>query len=113
MKNRKATVLLRSLTAFFILFLFNQLQAQTLTPKYVSMTANSKGYYEYLPQGYSSGQSFPLIIFLEGVGELGDGSTAQLPKLLANGPLFYINAGQFPSSFTQNGQTSSFVIITP
>ncbi|HEV7620422.1 MAG TPA: dienelactone hydrolase family protein, partial [Flavisolibacter sp.] len=114
MNKRKATIFLLQVSALFLLFFNNNLQAQSLTAKYVSTTGNSNGYYEYLPQGYaSSSQTFPLIIFVEGIGELGDGSTGQLPKLLANGPLFYINAGQFPSSFTVNGKTSSFIIITP
>ena len=40
----------------------------------VRITSNLGGFYEYLPQGYSSGSSsYPLLVFLHGVGELGNG----------------------------------------
>ncbi len=88
--------------------------AQVQTPIYQSMTANSNGYYEYLPIGYNSNtQNYPLMIFLHGLGELGDGSPAQLPKVLQNGPPHLINIGQFPATFTVNGQTFSFIVISP
>jgi predicted esterase len=99
-----------------LLFSFSaaNLNAQTHTAKYVSMISNSGGYYEYLPQGYSSStQSYPLIIFIHGVGELGDGSSSKLPLVLKNGIPRVINQGQFPSSFTVGGQTHRFIVLSP
>lgn len=90
--------------------------AQTHTAKYVSMTASSNGYYEYLPAGYNNAgntSTYPLIIFIHGLGETGDGSPAQLPKVLVNGPPKLINNGTFPSSFTVNGQSFQFIVISP
>ncbi|HEV7621702.1 MAG TPA: T9SS type A sorting domain-containing protein, partial [Flavisolibacter sp.] len=85
-----------------------------LTPKYISTNPNSNGFYEYLPQGYSTtAQPYALMIFIQGLGELGDGSPSQLPRLLTNGPLYYINANQFPTSFTVGGKTFKYVIISP
>jgi len=52
------------------------------------------------------------MIFLAGEGELGNGTT-DLPLMLHNGPPMLISQGQFPSSFTVNGQTFSFIILSP
>ena len=90
--------------------------AQTLTAHYnTSISTNSNGYYEYLPAGYSStGTSYPLIVFNGGQGQYGDGSTGQLPRMLSGDGLpEYIKNGQFPNSFTVNGQTYSFIVIIP
>ncbi|MGB3008450.1 MAG: T9SS type A sorting domain-containing protein [Chitinophagaceae bacterium] len=89
---------------------------QVQTAKYVSMIANSNGYYEYLPSGYSTPgnqATYPVLIFLHGLGELGNGSPAELPRVLFNGPPKVINQGNFPSSFSVNGQTFSFIVISP
>lgn len=56
------------------------------------------GYYEYLPAGYGDGTRFPLIVFLHGVGERGNGSLQDLPRVLKNGPPKLIEGGQdFPA----------------
>ncbi len=79
------------------------------------MISNSRGYYEYLPQGYSATgtQKYPLILFIHGMGELGDGSSANLPKILRNAIPRLIDRGQFPTSFTVDGQTHRFIVISP
>ncbi len=99
----------------FIFFFQSNVFAQTFTPKYnVSMTEHSKGYYEYLPEGYNSGnEKYPLLIFFHGAGEKGDGSAAQLSRVLANGTPKQINTGTFPKSFTVNGNTYKFIVIAP
>jgi len=77
------------------------------------MVPNSQGYYEYLPSGYNSGsQTYPVLIFLHGMGELGNGNS-DLPSVLRNGPPKLISQGKFPSSFTVNGQSQSFIVISP
>ncbi|MEO6868750.1 MAG: hypothetical protein ABI168_03840, partial [Ginsengibacter sp.] len=103
---------------YFFLFSFfipSSVYAQVQTPKYgVSMTVNSNGYYEYLPSGYSSSSGkYPLIIFVHGLGELGDGSQSQLSKVLANGTPKQISQGIFPESFTVKGQTFKFIVLSP
>ena len=86
-----------------------------MTPKYVTTTANSGGYYEYLPTSYWNGanQSYPLLIFLQGIGEMGDGSPSQLSRMAWVGLPGVINGGRFPSSFTVNGQTFSYIVLAP
>jgi dienelactone hydrolase len=59
---------------------------------------SGRGYYEYLPEGYGSGTRFPLIVFFHGIGERGNGSLAELPRVLRNGPPKLIESGkEFPA----------------
>jgi dienelactone hydrolase len=102
---------------FVTFFLFNSFQglAQSYTPKYVSMANYTNGYYEYLPKGYdpNGSQLYPLILFLHGGGDIGDGSAEQLSRLLKVGLTKQISYGDFPTSFTVNGKSFSFIIIAP
>lgn len=79
---------------------------------YVSPKIN--GFYEYLPKGYAndSTKSYPLLICMHGVGQIGNGTT-DLPGLLTYGPAMMINNGTFPTSFTVDGKSYSMIIITP
>lgn len=105
--------LLKGLLCLFLLIIFNTLKAQVQTAKNISMCSNSNGYYEYLPQGYSSGtQTYPLILFIHGVGELGNGTT-QLSSVLNGGLPNAIKSGRFPTSFSVNGQSFSFIVLSP
>jgi Predicted peptidase len=73
-----------------------------------------KGYYEWLPADYQSNatKKYPLIVFIHGIGECGNGTT-QLSKVLVNGPPKLIQQQKFPTSFTVNGQEFSFIVISP
>src|SRR6476661_9204641 len=68
--------------------------AQTHTPRYISMSSKTKGYYEYLPEGYDSTgtATYPLILFMTGIGEFGNG-TSNLPSVLKWGVPKEINNG--------------------
>ncbi len=105
---------------FFLLsciLLFSSLRSfsQTHTPKTnVTVGPKCNGYYEYLPIGYDPNETttYPVIVFLAGRGEMGNGNTEinkvlthEIPKLIQNGTL--------PTSFTVNGVTHKFIIITP
>ena len=115
MTNLRSSLLLRSVAIIILTFFMNQAQAQVQTAKYVSMGPNTNGYYEYLPQGYSSNtnQTYPLILFIHGVGELGNGSQWDLPRLLYTGLAASINVGELPVSLNVNGQSHSFIVISP
>lgn len=69
-------------------------------------TASPLGYGEYLPADYSDGSGSPLIVFLHGFGEGGDGSTAQLPFVAGTG---------IPQLIADNGWPSDrpFVVLAP
>jgi hypothetical protein len=91
----------------------NTAVCQTHTARSVIINSNCKEYYEYLPINYASGtQTYPLIIFIHGVGELGNGNT-DLSKVLANGPPSLIEQKKFPVSLTVNGNSFSFIVISP
>ncbi|HEY0059524.1 MAG TPA: hypothetical protein VGB56_10325, partial [Flavisolibacter sp.] len=84
--NHLKTTRAALIAALLLVFSFIQVtNAQTHTPKYnVSMTPNSGGYYEYLPQGYDAGGTtrHPLIVFIHGVYEKGNGGTSDLPDIV-------------------------------
>jgi parallel beta-helix repeat protein len=91
--------------------------AVTAQQKAVSLAGtrvtNSGGYYEYVPPSYAgSNESFPLLIFIHGIGELGNGRS-QLPRVLRNGVPALIDNGQFPASFKVKGKTFSFIVVSP
>ncbi|MEO5996087.1 MAG: carbohydrate-binding protein [Chitinophagaceae bacterium] len=114
MKNQNLVASIYLMATLSLMLNFSGVKAQTQTPRYQSIITNSKAFYEYLPQGYSSEtQTYPLLVFLHGVGELGDGSVSSLPTVLRNGPPKLINEGNFPVSFTVNGQVFKFIVISP
>ena len=95
--------------------------SQTLTPRFITTTPASNGFYEYLPIGYDPAalKKYPLIVFCHGIGELGNGTT-QLAAILDNGlaqqldnQVNHNNTQHFPTSFTVNGNSFSFIVILP
>ncbi len=75
-------------------------------PRPIGTTDASQGYYEYLPQGYGTDtQDYPLLLFIHGLGENGDGDS-QLNDLLVTG---------IPRIIDQNNWDESmpFVVLSP
>jgi dienelactone hydrolase len=64
---------------------------------------SGRGYYEYLPAGYGTGTRFPLIVFFHGAGERGNGSLAELPRVLKHGP----------PKLIENGKAFPAIVISP
>jgi len=64
------------------------------------------GYWEYLPRGYGDGTQRPLLVFWHGSGEKGNGSAAELPRILTHGPPKVIAAGQWPAD-------RPFIVLSP
>lgn len=71
------------------------------------------GFYEYKPADYNVDPTtkYPLIVFLHGIGERGNG-TSELSRVRANGIPKYINAGH-PMRFYWNGRWQSFIVLSP
>lgn len=116
--GRSVRVRIHLLLLLSVLSLYLNASGQTVNvPKTLPASFNNlTGYYEHLPQDYNSnpGKQYPLMIFVHGVGELaGANGTTLQPKVLVNGPPRLIERGQFPASFTVNGQQFSFIVITP
>ncbi len=71
------------------------------------------GYYESIPKHYlETTKKYPLILFLHGAGQEGNGSS-DLPLLLNDGIIKTINQKTFPANFKVNGVDYSFVVIAP
>lgn len=129
--NRDNLRLCKKIVFFFVFsfyFLNNsyaQVQTQTKITKdiYRDVVSNSLdigGYLLSLPVTYDSlpSKKYPLLIFVHGAGEgnFGDGSQASLDSLtwFTSGSIPHlIRNGKFPSSFTVNGETFSFIVISP
>ena len=70
-------------------------------------------YLEHLPADYkTSNKNYPLLIFLHGNGEKGDGSDAMVWDVAKNGPPKLIKNGH-NMSFNVNGKNYSFIVISP
>lgn len=83
------------------------------TPVTANVIANCAGYYEAIPRRYDSSlKKYPMILFLHGIGELGNGSS-DLPKMLRAGLPRLINKKGLPPSFQVNGEHFSFIVISP
>jgi dienelactone hydrolase len=88
-------------------------------PNITNITQRCKGYYEYLPQGYTdvanANTKYPLILTFHGSGENGSGSATDLLKLVGPsvGLPSIIQNNQFPQSFTANSTTYKFIVIAP
>src|SRR5882724_389547 len=71
------------------------------------------GFEQYTPANYASNPNtkYPLIIFLHGIGERGNGTT-ELANVNANGIPKYISQGN-TMTFTWNGKTETFLVLSP
>jgi hypothetical protein len=100
---------------FSLLLSFTSVSAQTFTKRASTpINANSGGYYEYLPEGYSTSTTkYPLIVFVHGINEKGDGSSTQITQITNYGLPKKIKYDQFPKSFTVNGTVYRFIVIAP
>jgi hypothetical protein len=84
------------------------------TLRQISVCSNCPGFVETLPATYGTATSkqFPLMIFLAGEGQLGNGGS-QLNIMLGNGPPQLVASGQWPDSFVVNNRSFSYIIISP
>jgi predicted peptidase len=77
------------------------------------VTPNLGGFYKSLPARYdSTTKKYPLLVFIHGVGELGNGGS-DLSKVLYNGVPKLLTNRTFPPQFTVNNESFSFVVLTP
>ena len=88
-------------------------QPPSLRPVSVFINQYISGYYESLPAHYAvTTKTYPLIIFLHGAGQVGNG-TSDLHLLLNDGIDKSIQQKTFPPNFNVNGTDYSFVVLTP
>ncbi|HTL10258.1 MAG TPA: PHB depolymerase family esterase, partial [Chitinophagaceae bacterium] len=93
----------------------NQPETEPAIQTAVSANVSTRiaGFYKSMPALYNSTtKQYPLLIFLHGVGETGNGST-DLPRVLRNAVPRLIDQHTFPAQFTVNNQNFSFITINP
>ncbi|MEO5683829.1 MAG: T9SS type A sorting domain-containing protein [Chitinophagaceae bacterium] len=88
--------------------MFSQQVAKSIP--YPSSPDGLIGFLQFTPGDYGT-QKHPLIVFLHGIGERGNG-TSQLYNITSNAIPKYCAAGA-SMRFTVGGQTSSFVVLSP
>ena len=91
---------------------------ETAPPVHMPVTARVNavcaGYYAALPARYDSSlKKYPLILFLHGIGEIGNGSPEHLARMVRAGLPRLINRKKFPPSFEVDGQHYSFIVVSP
>lgn len=85
------------------------------TPITHTIDANIGGYLEALPAHYliHPKTRFPVIIFLNGSGSVGDGSQTALQVENNIAIPHLIQKGTFPQNFKVNGHNYQFIVLTP
>jgi len=102
-------------TVFFLFFIFQlNAEAQTTAGRLTAMNGEKIGFYQYLPPGYNNDTTtkYPMIIFLHGIGEKGNGLEPAMKQLNCCGIPKFIVMG-YDMRFTWNGKTEGFVVIYP
>lgn len=84
-----------------------------LTARTIKKTGSNEdiAFYEYKPVNYNPAIKYPMIIFLHGYGERGNGTTT-LYRVLEQGLPRNIRDGH-NMTFTWNGKTESFIVLMP
>lgn len=82
-------------------------------PVNVNVNGNIGGYMEALPARYdSTNKKYPLLVFLHGMGELGNGTT-QLNNVTVTAIPALLKNKKFPPAFTVNNKSYSFIVVSP
>jgi predicted peptidase len=110
--TKRSVLFSRILFFIFLSSVSSESFSQKLEAKTITIDTNCHGFYEYLPKDYSKKKKYPLLIFLHGLGELGNGES-DLPKVLRNGPMALISNGTFPDSFVVDGKEYRFIVFAP
>src|SRR5205085_8431920 len=88
---------------------------RSMTGKEFTANLQHNGFYEFLPDNYPGQKKSPLMIFLHGAGEKGNGVPGQgLPTVLNFGVPMLINRGatmSFVNPATQ--EVERFVVLAP
>lgn len=101
-------------------FAFLSAFSQTKTLRYdTPIGVNCNGFYEYLPKDYNvdPNKKFPLVIYIHGLGVIGNGKPGQLEWVVTSGwgtiPWRTYNTTTFPTSFDVGGTPMEFILVTP
>ena len=93
----------------------NIIETKAPVQKPISYNVNSNigGYQEALPALYdSTTKKYPLLIFIHGIGELGNG-VSDLWMAGNIGTPGLIKQAKFPANFSSKGKNFSFIVVSP
>ncbi len=112
---KKDNVISPAVSASSVSDLYTETGLPVQTPITYAVDANIGGYLEALPAHYSSHPSlrYPVIIFLHGQGEMGNGSQSSLPIVADNSIPKLIAAKTFPANFSSGGKNYQFIVLSP
>lgn len=106
------TIILQTTLIITCLLCGNFLDAQDVKNQTTKKTSTNLPYLEYLPDDYNTtNKKYPLLIFLHGLGEKGNGTT-EISRVAQNGPPMEIKNGS-KMTFTVNNVTYSFIVLSP
>jgi predicted peptidase len=92
---------------------FIETEPQSLSPVTQNINNAIGGYYLSTPVHYQqSSKKYPLLIFIHGAGQFGDGNK-DLPVLLNEAVPELLDEKLFPPDFKVNGKHYSFIILMP
>lgn len=103
---------MKNLLAILCLLITVTANAQ-LTARTIKKTGSNEdiAFYEFKPLNYDPSVKYPMIVFLHGYGERGNGTTT-LSRVLEQGLPRNIRDGH-NMTFTWNGKTESFIVLMP
>lgn len=92
---------------------FIETEPPVLQSNFVKVNDIISGFYSAIPAHYGeSSKSYPVIIWLHGNGQVGNGGS-DLPSILYGGIPKLLNEKKFPSNFEVNGKNFSFIVLAP
>lgn len=84
-----------------------------LKANFIAVNNSVRGFYSALPAHYEqTSKTYPLLIFLHGGGQTGNGD-GDLIKILNEGIPELLRDKIFPPGFTVNGKNYSFIVMAP
>ena len=87
--------------------------AQLTAKRIRAVNGQYVGFYQHTPSGWSTSTAkYPVIIFLHGIGERGNGTT-ELARVKNVAIPKYINLGTRKMRYYVNGKWQTFVVLAP
>lgn len=113
MKHLRFSFIWSALALLLVTLSASPLLAQAIVRQVVKTSPAGVPYLEFLPQGAAtSGEKYPLLIYLHGAGDKGDGTTRLIANLVNMGPPKEIENGS-NMTFVVNGREEKLIVISP